>query len=224
MSGPGHAGAPDADRPRLGHVRRVGRACVARLAGPGARAPVAPSGSAPRRRPRSPRRRCARRARSTSGPSSRPFAARSSCCTARTRRSSRWRCRTPWPRRCPTLGSSCCRGRPRACSSRTPRAWRTGSRRSRPRRRRPRPTLRRHPSGRPRGRRAGLGAGARNPLAARGARSCAPSPQGDTNAEIAASLGISVNTVERHVSNVYRKIDARGRADATAWALRHGLA
>jgi pimeloyl-ACP methyl ester carboxylesterase/DNA-binding CsgD family transcriptional regulator len=48
--------------------------------------------------------------------------------------------------------------------------------------------------------------------------------RGDTNAEIAASLGISVNTVERHVSNVYRKIDARGRADATAWALRHGLA
>ena len=48
--------------------------------------------------------------------------------------------------------------------------------------------------------------------------------RGDSNAEIAASLGISVNTVERHVSNVYRKIDARGRADATAWALRHGLA
>jgi DNA-binding CsgD family transcriptional regulator len=27
-----------------------------------------------------------------------------------------------------------------------------------------------------------------------------------------------------YVSNVYRKIDARGRADATAWALRHGVA
>ncbi len=47
---------------------------------------------------------------------------------------------------------------------------------------------------------------------------------GESNAEIAASLGISVNTVERHVSNVYRKIDARGRADATAWALRRGVA
>ena len=43
-------------------------------------------------------------------------------------------------------------------------------------------------------------------------------------AQIAAGLGISVNTVERHVSNVYRKIDARGRADATAWALRRGVA
>jgi DNA-binding CsgD family transcriptional regulator len=29
--------------------------------------------------------------------------------------------------------------------------------------------------------------------------------------------------VERHAANIYRKIDARGRADATAWALRHGL-
>jgi DNA-binding CsgD family transcriptional regulator len=48
--------------------------------------------------------------------------------------------------------------------------------------------------------------------------------RGDTNEEIGARLGISVNTVERHVSNVYRKIGARGRADATAWALRRGIA
>jgi DNA-binding CsgD family transcriptional regulator/pimeloyl-ACP methyl ester carboxylesterase len=46
---------------------------------------------------------------------------------------------------------------------------------------------------------------------------------GESNAEIAHSLGISVHTVERHVANIYRKIDARGRADATAWALRNGL-
>ena len=46
---------------------------------------------------------------------------------------------------------------------------------------------------------------------------------GESNGQIAATLGISVNTVERHVSNVYRKIDARGRADATAWAIRHGV-
>ena len=48
--------------------------------------------------------------------------------------------------------------------------------------------------------------------------------QGETNAEIAATLGISVHTVERHVVNLYRKIDARGRADATAYAVRRGLA
>jgi pimeloyl-ACP methyl ester carboxylesterase/DNA-binding CsgD family transcriptional regulator len=47
---------------------------------------------------------------------------------------------------------------------------------------------------------------------------------GDSNGEIAGRLGITINTVERHVANVYRKIDARGRADATAFAIRNGLA
>lgn len=48
--------------------------------------------------------------------------------------------------------------------------------------------------------------------------------QGETNAEIARRLGISVHTIERHVANLYRKIDARGRADATAFAIRRGIA
>jgi pimeloyl-ACP methyl ester carboxylesterase/DNA-binding CsgD family transcriptional regulator len=47
---------------------------------------------------------------------------------------------------------------------------------------------------------------------------------GDTNGQIAARLGLSINTVERHVVNLYRKIDARGRADATGWAIRNGVA
>jgi pimeloyl-ACP methyl ester carboxylesterase/DNA-binding CsgD family transcriptional regulator len=47
---------------------------------------------------------------------------------------------------------------------------------------------------------------------------------GETNAEIAARLGLSVHTVERHAVNLYRKIDARGRADATAYAVRRGIA
>jgi DNA-binding CsgD family transcriptional regulator len=47
---------------------------------------------------------------------------------------------------------------------------------------------------------------------------------GDSNGQIAAQLGLSINTVERHVVNLYRKIDARGRAEATAWAIRHGVA
>lgn len=47
---------------------------------------------------------------------------------------------------------------------------------------------------------------------------------GETNAEIGRRLGVTVNTVERHVVNVYRKIDARGRADATAFAVRNGIA
>ncbi|MFG1926888.1 alpha/beta fold hydrolase [Cryptosporangium sp. NPDC048952] len=47
---------------------------------------------------------------------------------------------------------------------------------------------------------------------------------GESNGEIAKRLGITVHTVERHSANLYRKIGARGRTDAAAYALRHGLA
>ena len=46
---------------------------------------------------------------------------------------------------------------------------------------------------------------------------------GMTNSEIANELFLSVRTVERHIGNVYGKINARGRADATAYALTHHL-
>jgi pimeloyl-ACP methyl ester carboxylesterase/DNA-binding CsgD family transcriptional regulator len=46
---------------------------------------------------------------------------------------------------------------------------------------------------------------------------------GSTNKEIADALGVAVSTVERHLVNLYTKIGARGRADAIAYALRHGL-
>jgi pimeloyl-ACP methyl ester carboxylesterase/DNA-binding CsgD family transcriptional regulator len=46
---------------------------------------------------------------------------------------------------------------------------------------------------------------------------------GLTNKEIAAKLAVAVPTIERHLVNVYTKIGARGRADATAYAVRHGL-
>jgi DNA-binding CsgD family transcriptional regulator len=47
---------------------------------------------------------------------------------------------------------------------------------------------------------------------------------GRTNGQIAAELVISEYTVMRHVSNIYAKIDASNRADATAFAVRNGLA
>jgi pimeloyl-ACP methyl ester carboxylesterase/DNA-binding CsgD family transcriptional regulator len=47
---------------------------------------------------------------------------------------------------------------------------------------------------------------------------------GESNSQIARRLGLSTHTVERHAANLYRKIGARGRADATAYALRNGLA
>jgi HD-GYP domain-containing protein (c-di-GMP phosphodiesterase class II) len=47
---------------------------------------------------------------------------------------------------------------------------------------------------------------------------------GRTSKEIAAALVVSIPTVERHITNLYAKIGARGRAEATAYALKHDLA
>jgi non-specific serine/threonine protein kinase len=46
---------------------------------------------------------------------------------------------------------------------------------------------------------------------------------GRRNREIAAALGISVRTVEHHLDSAYGKLGVRGRVEATALALRHGL-
>jgi DNA-binding CsgD family transcriptional regulator len=48
--------------------------------------------------------------------------------------------------------------------------------------------------------------------------------RGGTNKEIAAELVISVHTVERHLATIYRKVGARNRTDATAFAHTSGLA
>jgi DNA-binding NarL/FixJ family response regulator len=46
---------------------------------------------------------------------------------------------------------------------------------------------------------------------------------GKSNREIAEELFLSLRTIERHITNLYTKISARGKADATAYALRHDL-
>jgi DNA-binding CsgD family transcriptional regulator len=46
---------------------------------------------------------------------------------------------------------------------------------------------------------------------------------GQSNREIAATLFISIRTVNRHIENLYRKIGAHGRADATTYAVHHQL-
>jgi pimeloyl-ACP methyl ester carboxylesterase/DNA-binding CsgD family transcriptional regulator len=47
--------------------------------------------------------------------------------------------------------------------------------------------------------------------------------RGRSNSEIAEELVLSVRTVEHHIARIYPKIGARGRADATSYALRHDL-
>jgi ATP/maltotriose-dependent transcriptional regulator MalT len=46
---------------------------------------------------------------------------------------------------------------------------------------------------------------------------------GCTNQRIADTLTISLNTVERHTANLYRKLEVRGRVEATHYAVRLGL-
>jgi pyruvate kinase len=46
---------------------------------------------------------------------------------------------------------------------------------------------------------------------------------GKSNKEIAHDLSVSVRTAERHIANLYIKIDAAGRAEAIAFAHQHGL-
>ncbi len=47
--------------------------------------------------------------------------------------------------------------------------------------------------------------------------------QGRANKEIAAALGLSVHTVERHLTNLYPKIGCRSRTEAAAYAINHHL-
>jgi len=47
--------------------------------------------------------------------------------------------------------------------------------------------------------------------------------RGLDNAAIAGHLFISESTVKNHVTNIYGKLDVRSRAEAVAWAWRHGL-
>ena len=45
--------------------------------------------------------------------------------------------------------------------------------------------------------------------------------QGDSNDQIAASLGISVSTVKTHIGNILRKTGQTNRVRLIVWATRH---
>jgi DNA-binding CsgD family transcriptional regulator len=46
---------------------------------------------------------------------------------------------------------------------------------------------------------------------------------GRSSSDISRELTLSIRTVGRHITNIYGKIGARTRADATAYAIRNDL-
>jgi DNA-binding CsgD family transcriptional regulator len=45
--------------------------------------------------------------------------------------------------------------------------------------------------------------------------------RGDTNAEIAEELGVSVHAVKFHLGSIYRKLGVANRTEAAVWLLEH---
>jgi pimeloyl-ACP methyl ester carboxylesterase/DNA-binding CsgD family transcriptional regulator len=82
----------------------------------------------------------------------------------------------------------------------------------------PEPALPAEPSTRP------AGATLQSQLTVREAEVLLLITGGRSNQQIANELVLSVRTVERHITNLYAKIGAHNKADATAYALRRGLA
>jgi two-component system nitrate/nitrite response regulator NarL len=48
--------------------------------------------------------------------------------------------------------------------------------------------------------------------------------RGDSNKEIARTLGVAESTVKIHVQHILRKLDLSSRVQAAVWAIEHGLA
>jgi DNA-binding CsgD family transcriptional regulator len=47
--------------------------------------------------------------------------------------------------------------------------------------------------------------------------------EGKSSREIGELLVLSVRTVDRHIANIYLKTETHGRAQITAYAMRHGF-
>jgi DNA-binding NarL/FixJ family response regulator len=46
--------------------------------------------------------------------------------------------------------------------------------------------------------------------------------QGKSNKAIALSLSVTVNTIEKHLTIIYRKLDFQNRAEAILWWIQSG--
>src|SRR3546814_17173480 len=62
-----------------------------------------------------------------------------------------------------------------------------------------------------------------DPLTTREREVVALLAEGLGNKAIATELGITAKTAMHHTSAIYRKLGVRGRSEAAAWAVRHGL-
>jgi adenylate cyclase len=62
-----------------------------------------------------------------------------------------------------------------------------------------------------------------SPLTARETEVLSLLASGHSGKEIALQLMLSLSTVQRHIANIYAKIGARGRVEAAAYAIKHGL-
>lgn len=71
-------------------------------------------------------------------------------------------------------------------------------------------------------RRQGQNPAALRPLTAREREVLRALATGLSNKEAAASLGIGLSTIERHIGHIYRKLGVGGRVEAAAWAIQHG--
>jgi DNA-binding CsgD family transcriptional regulator len=69
----------------------------------------------------------------------------------------------------------------------------------------------------------GIPSGKPHPLTSREVQVLRLVSAGKTNATIAAELSLSERTIERHLSNIFTKLDLSTRTAATAWAYEHGL-
>jgi DNA-binding NarL/FixJ family response regulator len=61
------------------------------------------------------------------------------------------------------------------------------------------------------------------PLTSRESQVLGAVAEGASNKQVVSELGVSVATVERHLTNIYRKLGASGRADAAVRAIRAGI-